>query len=323
MVVEVTEINVPNAYVEALIRFKIDAIEDESRNGPVLTCEDPFLLTIVDSTERVLFDPIRDANPFFHLMEFVWMMAGSNDVGWIEQFNKRYRQYADGEIVHGAYGHRWQNHFGMVNQISSCIDILKKDRTSRRAVLGMWDPQYDLEPKNDLPCNTHIYFRVDTENRLNMMICTRSNDLIWGMLGANVVHMTMLFELMCHATGYPMGMYQVFSNNAHIYKNLPKFEEITTTRAPVDYYTEKSIVPMNLLQKNEGVEDLLGDCYEFLKLPTKQMTTRFMTTVVRPMHDAWFIHKIGETEKAIELVKAVEAEDWRLAALEWLQRRVR
>lgn len=322
MVVEITEINAPNAYTEALIRLKMEGVEENSRNGKVLTCEDPFVLTIIDSTERALFDPVRDANPFFHVMEFVWMMAGSNDVNWIERFNRRYREYADGDIVHGAYGHRWQHHFGMVNQITAVIDILKKDPKSRRAVLGMWDPQYDLEPKKDLPCNTHIYFRVDSEDHLNMTVCNRSNDVVWGMLGANVVHMTYLFELVCHGTEFDMGMYQVFSNNAHIYMGLPKYDEIINTRAPVDYYTEKSLEPMDLLSKNEGVGDFLLDCYEFVQDPTKTMRTRWMTTVIKPMYAAWFEHKRGNTKGAMEIVKMIDAEDWSLACLEWLQRRV-
>ena len=31
-------------------------------------------------TKELLFDPDRDANPFFHFMEGLWMLAGFNDL---------------------------------------------------------------------------------------------------------------------------------------------------------------------------------------------------------------------------------------------------
>ena len=102
MVVEVTETNLPRIYPEVLQRLRIEGVGEDSRNGKVISFEDPLFLTILYPTERVLFDPLRNANPFFHVMEFIWMMAGSNDVNWIERFNKTYRRYADGELVHGA-----------------------------------------------------------------------------------------------------------------------------------------------------------------------------------------------------------------------------
>jgi thymidylate synthase len=252
-------------------------------------------------------------------MEFIWMMAGSNDVNWIEKFNSRYRQFADGDRVHGAYGHRWVQHFGGINQITSVIDILKRDRNSRRAVLGMWDPQNDLSHHNDLPCNTHIYFRVDREDGLNMTVCNRSNDVVWGMMGANVVHMTYLQELVAHGTGIDVGHYHVFSNNAHIYKSLPKYEEIINTRVPYDEYTDVGLRPMRLLQKNETVGMFLEDCHRFVQ-GDGAFQTQWMYKVAVPMYNAYMERKdkVGDGR---EYVKLIEAEDWRYACDLWINRR--
>lgn len=320
MIVEVCDINAPHLYTEMINAMNIHGVKEQSRNGEVYTIEDAVHLTMLEPTERVLFDPIRDCNPFFHVMEFVWMMAGSKDVGFIEKFNSKYRQYADGDHVHGAYGHRWLQHFGYVNQISAVIDILKRDRSSRRAVLGMWDPQWDLEPHNDLPCNTHIYFRVDTENRLNMTVCNRSNDIIWGMLGANIVHMTYLHELISRCTGIPLGLYHVFSHNAHVYKELPKFKEIMQTRAPVDYYTDKHIEPYPLLREGENLEMLLSDCHSLVHGLLEKPFTRWVAEVVLPMYGAWMARKDKISDGSDE-VKNIAAEDWRLACSEWINRR--
>ena len=86
--------------------------QENTRNGLVLEFPTPFCVTYSHPTERVLFYPERDANPFFHLMESLWMLAGRNDVEWISKYNKRISQYSDdGKTFHGAYGHRWRNHF--------------------------------------------------------------------------------------------------------------------------------------------------------------------------------------------------------------------
>jgi hypothetical protein len=308
--------NVPCIYAETMIRMKLEGIDEESRNGTVLTCEDIFVLSLLDPQERVLFDPVRDANPFFHVMEFIWMMAGSNDVNWIARFNSNYRRYADGDIVHGAYGHRWKHHFGDVNQLTKVIDLLKRDRKSRRGVLGMWDPRVDLEPHNDLPCNTHAYFRIDSDDRINMTICSRSNDILWGMLGANVVHMTLLHELIARGVDEDMGMYQVVSNNAHIYKGLEKYEQIINTRDPVDPYHSKGVNPMPLLVGKETVVNFLTDAYEFVYHGGMDLKTKWFKEVAWPMRLAW-----EDREHRAHWIQRIQAEDWQLACAEWTARR--
>jgi len=81
----------------------------ETRNGSALEFPTPVITTYTHSRERVLFYPERDANPYFHLMESLWMLAGRNDVEWISQFNHRIEEYSDdGDVFHGAYGFRWR-----------------------------------------------------------------------------------------------------------------------------------------------------------------------------------------------------------------------
>lgn len=312
--------NAPHAYTESLWKMRVWAKEEMSRNGAVMTSTDPVLLEIEDPTERVLFDPVRNANPFFHCMEFIWMVAGSNDVRWLEVFNKRYREYADPgtDTVHAAYGHRWRSHFG-VNQIVRVVEMLRKDPTTRRAVIGMWDPEVDLEQHNDLPCNTHIYFRVVNE-RLNMTVCNRSNDLIWGMLGANVVHMTMLQELIASAVeSVALGRYSVFTNNLHVYRSLPNFEQIWNTTTPFNAYRE--VAPAPLLLPGETLEMFLEDAMNFIDPEwSPDYNCHWFTHTAHPMREAYYDRKFGRGT-GLEWARKIDAEDWRLACLQWIQRK--
>ena len=204
--------DVPEMYTEMMILMKMRGKLEPSRNGNVLSLQEPLTVTVDNPRYRINVDPIRRCNPFFHVMEFVWMMSASNTPEWISTFNKRFVEYADEDsgLIHGAYGNRWRSHFD-IDQICTVVGMLKQDPTSRRAVLGMWDAQADLGVlRNDLPCNTHIYLRI-LDGKLEMSVCNRSNDVVWGMTGANAVHMTLLQELMANAIGVEVGKYRVFT----------------------------------------------------------------------------------------------------------------
>lgn len=315
--------NIPEAYAEAIFSIRTWGEKEDSRNGPVITVPDPCYLEVMRPKERVLTDPIRDANPFFHVMEFVWMMAGENNVQWIAQFNKRFIDYADPgtNIIHASYGHRWLKHFGR-NQIAIVAGMLSHDRSTRRAVMGMWDPRVDLEPHNDLPCNTTVMFRWNTLGKqLDMTVINRSNDVIWGMLGANAVHMTYMFELVCHEAGLPMGRYRVFTNNLHIYTQMPRFEEIWKTYEKFNIYLDVDTYP--LMQPREHQTDLVIDCMDLVDgTPGWRPRTQWMKNVAQPMYMAWKYRKDGKDNLCDHILKDhVAAQDWRIACQEWVERR--
>jgi thymidylate synthase len=317
---EIEAENVPQAYVETIVKMHYWGREETSRNGQVITSPNPVMLTIRKPMERVLTDPVRDANPFFHVMEFVWMMAGSNDVKWIEQFNKRFREYADlgTDSIHGAYGFRWRVHFD-VDQIRAVADHLKESRNSRQCVMAMWDPRVDLVGRHrDIPCNTQIMFRYDEQRTaLDMTVINRSNDLIWGMLGANAVHMTYLHELISHMAGLNMGWYKVFTNNLHIYTEMPKFKEIWTTLVPHDTYNFRWAHP--LMHSGETYEDLAADCTDLIHddMPCR---TLWMRDVAYPMYEVYINRRMGKTSWK-EDIRKIKAIDWRTACEQWLERR--
>ena len=116
-----------------------------SRNGSTLESNEPVVTVYLHPWERVLFDKDRDANPFFHLIESIWMLAGSQELHPLTYFNSGMSNFSDdGENLNGAYGYRWINKFGF-DQIQMIIELLERDPESRRAVLQMWDCVHDLD----------------------------------------------------------------------------------------------------------------------------------------------------------------------------------
>jgi hypothetical protein len=306
--------NVPEAYTEALWTMQVNGVEEDSRNGPVLTIPFPVILEIEDPTQRVLFNPVRDANPFFHVMEFVWMIAGSNDAEWISQFNKRMMEYSDDGILRGAYGWRWQQG----NQISRAIGLLREDPHTRQCVVQMWDQLYDgpNAQSSDRPCNTHIYFRV-VGNQLNMTVCNRSNDLFWGMLGSNVVHFTMLQELVAEACGFGVGRYRVFTNNLHVYKNMPDFEHKFGYRTVHDWYKYDDVTTQPLLQPDEDYRDFMADAHQMVEDGFSfSYRTEWFRGVASPMYDAYL-----DKPERDHYISKITAPDWKLICSDWTTRR--
>lgn len=219
--------NVNQLFPEVLEELSL-APDFPSRNGPVKRLVMPTIITYTKPHERILYSQIRDANPFFHFFETLWMLAGRDDLAFLTQFNPRMAEYSDdGKLVRGsAYGVRWRRWFGF-DQLNSLVDRLRKDPYDRRNVLTMWDAFSDVEiDSKDVPCNTHCYFNYrpsedDTPGCLDLTVANRSNDLIYGCMGSNVFHFSFLLEYMAGRLGMKMGCYHQFTNNLHIYTENP------------------------------------------------------------------------------------------------------
>lgn len=231
--------NVNGLLMPALRLIQAEGQPVSSRAGPVLTVPWPVMSVYERPRERVLLHPLRHCNPFFHFFEAMWMLAGRNDVEYLEQFVPRMATFAeDNGLLHGAYGYRWRKHYDF-DQIDWAVKHLANDPSSRRCVINMWDPDADNEPKNDLPCNTQLMFRV-VGNALNMTVLNRSNDAIWGAYGANCVHFSFLQEFMACALELEVGRMFQFTNNLHIYLENAAWKRFHTAYFPEapDVYSE-------------------------------------------------------------------------------------
>lgn len=214
-------------------KSEYDIVEKPSRNGPVLRWRDPHLMTHYHPRRRVLLFPGRNANPFFHVFESVWMLEGRNDLAPLTHFVKTMADFSDdGLTLYGAYGYRWRNQFGFDQIVFLIQQLHDKPDWDRRLVLQMWDPGHRVmgAPNfhkesdqliafgggKDVPCNTACKFSV-VDGELDMTVENRSNDLIWGSLGANIVHFSYLQEYLAGMAGLGLGRLHQMSTNLHLY----------------------------------------------------------------------------------------------------------
>ena len=297
----------------------------DSRNGEVLSFPTPVTSVYQYPDERVLFSPERNCNPFFHFIEGLWMIEGRDDLGTLTMFAKKMADFSDdGERVNGAYGYRWREWFGR-DQLSKVIDLLKQNPLDRRIVLQMWDPFRDLgSSSKDVPCNTQVYFRC-VNDALDMTVTNRSNDMIWGMYGANAVHFSMVQEYVATMVGMKLGKYYQVSNNAHIDKEVwdPLDKKLPIGIRGCSYETlEVEVSP--LIENPNSFDIELALFFEWLhegdhsKFEYENST--FDKTAM-PMVEAWWCYKEGMVNEAINIAEDIQASDWRKACVEWLERK--
>lgn len=320
--------NVNDAYDKAIIQMERIGVRSDSRNGGVTVAPHPVMTVYEKPWERVLFNRYRDANPFFHFFECIWMMAGMRDGRWLDRFvgdfSSRYGEPHLDNMIWGAYGHRWRFQFG-VDQLNTVVNRLRKDPNDRRVVIQMWDAHSDLynpneldpetgqphtEPR-DVPCNTAVYLRI-VNGALDMTVTCRSNDIVWGAYGANAVHFSFLQEYLAGRIGVKIGKYYQLSNNWHVYDGVSeKFK-----RDPITVYPRTVQIGNNW----DHWDDDLG---KFVHDPTN---TSFMNVwflwVARPMWETHRLWKEGRRTEALRMVEQVQAHDWRMATTEWMKRRI-
>lgn len=305
---------------------------EESRNGPVAVAKGPVLIRNDEPMNRVLFSAARDANPFFHLFESLWMLGGRNDLPWLAQFNKQMATYSDdgGKTQPAAYGHRWRSFFG-VDQLKVVINELRVNPGSRRAVLSMWGPANDLSVMAaggaDVPCNVNCFFTV-REGNLHMSVQCRSNDMWWGAHGANAVHFSVLQEYMAACLGLGVGTMFQYAWNYHIYTDVVKGDllKLAEEVEASDKYTHGGAVATPLFNvDNVGLFDEELPLWLAAASPAASPNAFYVFThptleLAYALLNAWRWHKRGDYVAAVACIPPGSG-DWSVACVEWLERR--
>ena len=216
----------------------------------------------------------------------------------------------------------------MLDQLVGIIQSLKNNPEDRRCVLGMWDPKVDFQRQGkDVPCNTQVYFGVTDQGALDMTVCCRSNDMVWGAYGANVVHFSMLQEFMAQAIGVSVGFYWQLSNNFHVYDATSGMVQHLLTRTkPTDLYELYKVGGYPILAQGEDPIHFLRDLDFYLDEGSALgINSPYIKKVLHPLTMAFDHFKKGEGEDKyaipLEILEQCQADDWKLACQRWIERR--
>lgn len=150
--------------------------------------------------------------------EFLWYLKGDRFDNSICKYASFWKtiQNKDGSF-NSNYG---QYIFGIENQFDIVLNILKKDKDSRRASIIILKPEHINSDTKDVCCTYAINFRI-REDILNMTVHMRSNDAIFG-LGNDLPCFSFIFEMMYNTLKefYPsleQGLYYHNVDSFHVY----------------------------------------------------------------------------------------------------------
>ena len=115
--------------------------------------------------------------------------------------------------VNSNYVWQWKRN----DQIGEVINILKNYRETRQATISIYDGKEHDKFTYDTPCTYAIQFTI-VENRLNMCVTMRSNDLWYGFCN-DQYQFSKLQEMIAKEVYMEMGTYYHFAHNIHIYND--------------------------------------------------------------------------------------------------------
>lgn len=310
--------NVNDIFPIGIMHLKAAGVKRESRNGSVLEIPTTVCVHYDYPDERVLVSKERDANPFFHLFESLWMLAGRNDVAFLDQYNSGMKQYSDdGQGFNAAYGQRLRTGFNF-DQLDEAIMRLKRDPDDRRIVLQIWDPS-DLKKQTlDMACNLTITPRVRNGN-LDWTVFNRSNDYLFGLTGANVVHMSIIHEYVARMANLRMGSYEQITNCLHVYTETDAWNRVKDLPLTVDCpYDSATVTSFPLITYKET---WMNDLLTWMDNPSLGLRYQdpFFNFVARPMAVAHKAHK--DNKDGLQYINQIKATDWRMACEQWLKKR--
>ncbi len=157
--------------------------------------------------------------------EMIWYLMGSRrPVEFLQKFTRIWDNFTNiNGVVTTAYGYRWRKHFGR-DQILESLKLLKKDPSSRQAVVVTWDPADDgltntltHRKKMNVPCPYTFVINV-TAGKLNLFSVARSTDMILG-CPHDVAGFALLQRILAAYLGLKVGRFVFTTAQAHVYDN--------------------------------------------------------------------------------------------------------
>lgn len=198
-------------------------------------------LEIKNPKKRVISNPIRKISLPFAFGELLWYLNGKNDLETMEYYSRMMGKFSDdGKTLNSAYGYRMFGDHPQIgfNQWKEVVERLREDRDSRQAIIHLHTP--NNKPTKDEVCTLSLQFLI-REDRLDMVVNMRSNDIVWGFT-YDVFNFTTFQELMANELQVEVGTYYHNAASMHIYEkdyylleslnyfgytNLDTFEEFT------------------------------------------------------------------------------------------------
>lgn len=200
-----------NGYVDLVKHVLENGREVAPRGMKTREIEDA-IIRIDDVYNTLPLGVGRGTVPGIGAVEACQLLAGVSTPKLVIEVGPQFANYAeDNGLFHGAYGLRTDG------QYEKIVERLKADPDTRQAVVTIWDPKLDLlEKKRDYPCTILHQFRI-RNNKLNMTVFMRSND-VWLGAAYDFFQFTRVQIAIASVLGIEPGKYAHHVGSLHIYE---------------------------------------------------------------------------------------------------------
>lgn len=234
-----------NAFLKGSCQLLLEEGRKRETRGKVCyELPEPYMFKIEHPTARLVTIPERKWYATLPYAESLWLASGRNDMAFIRHYLARMDDFSDNKIyMRGGYGPRFR-HFNCknfdyavdnyleeqayeVDQFRYVLECFKEDYQTRRAIVTIGDPMKDdfdadhhLKHTLDVPCTRMLHFMRDAlENKLNLVVSMRSNDMLWGASAVNIFNFTFIQEYFAAMLDMEIGSYFHIANNFHFYED--------------------------------------------------------------------------------------------------------
>ena len=174
--------------------------------------------TILEPRARRITSKMRNWKEDYAEAEWKWYLSEDRNISKLGDIYGKvpeiWKRMADSNgNVNSNYGWQW----GRNDQIDYVVDLLKREKYTRQATLSIYDGKEHDKYTYDTPCTYAVQFTI-TDNRLNMCVTMRSNDLWYGFCN-DQYQFSKLQEMISDEIKVDVGTYYHFAHNLHIYNN--------------------------------------------------------------------------------------------------------
>jgi len=164
----------------------------------------------------------RNWNPEYAEAEWQWYLTGDPRISTLGDIYGKvpeiWKRMADENgQVNSNYGYQWER----ARQLENVVEMLIENPSTRRACISIYDGKEISDYASDTPCTYAVQFTI-LDNRLNMCVTMRSNDLWFGFCNDQYCF-SKLQQLVSERLKLKTGTYYHFVHNLHLYnKQIPQ-----------------------------------------------------------------------------------------------------
>lgn len=250
-----------NAVHELLVKIETSGMQSAPRGLQVKELEMQTL--DLDPNFCLMDSKARGFNFKYFLGEMCWYLKKDRNIEYINHFSNFWKNIADSDgNIHSNYGYML---FG--DQLQWSLNALLKDPNTRQGISFVSRPEVQYEGNKDFVCTIYLNFWI-RNNKLNMKVQMRSNDVFYGLSYDapffSFVQQSMFLWLKETYPDLMLGTYYHSADNIHYYERHFNVAKQIIEDAPEDPYFFKLIKPLFTLKNGvmtltKSGENMLAD----------------------------------------------------------------